>query len=57
MYGGASVIKSRLLPWLGQGIFTAGALTSDTSMGILAEVSRNFIHKTQCIVQIEKYFQ
>ncbi|KAK2165880.1 hypothetical protein LSH36_44g00022 [Paralvinella palmiformis] len=39
MYGGASVIKSRLLPWLGQGIFTAGALTSDTSMGILAEVA------------------
>lgn len=38
MYGGASVIKSRLLPFLGQNFFTSGS-TSDTSLGVLAEAS------------------
>ena len=38
MYGGASIIKSRLLPFLGQNFFTSGgAVTADTSLSILAE--------------------
>ncbi|KAL4230902.1 Mitochondria-eating protein [Mactra antiquata] len=38
MYGGASVIKSRLLPFLGQNFFTSGA-TSDTSLSVIAEAT------------------
>lgn len=38
MYGGASVIKSRLLPFLGQNFFTSGA-TSDASLSVLAETT------------------
>ncbi|XP_052078486.1 mitochondria-eating protein-like isoform X1 [Mytilus californianus] len=38
MYGGASIIKSRLLPFLGQNFFTSGgSVTADTSLSILAE--------------------
>lgn len=37
MFGGASIIKSRLLPFLGQNFFTSGgAVTADTSLNILA---------------------
>ena len=37
MFGGASIIKSRLLPFLGQNFFTSGgAVTADTSLSILA---------------------
>ena len=36
-YGGASVIKSRLLPWLGQGFFSSSAVSADTSLSVLAE--------------------
>ncbi|XP_045203926.1 mitochondria-eating protein-like isoform X8 [Mercenaria mercenaria] len=38
MYGGASVIKSRLLPFLGQNFFTSGA-TTDTSLSVIAEAT------------------
>ena len=38
-YGGAGIIKDRLLPWLGQGLVTVGGLTSDTSLSILADVA------------------
>lgn len=38
MYGGASVIKSRLLPFLGQNFFTSGS-TSDASLSVLAEAA------------------
>ncbi|XP_034300879.1 mitochondria-eating protein isoform X4 [Magallana gigas] len=38
MYGGASIIKSRLLPFLGQNFFTSGgSVTADTSLSVLAE--------------------
>lgn len=38
MFGGASIIKSRLLPFLGQNFFTSGgSVTADTSLSILAE--------------------
>ena len=37
LYGGASIIKSRLLPWLGTGFFTGG--TADTSLSVIAEAS------------------
>ena len=36
-YGGASIIKSRLLPWLGQGFLTATGVSTDTTLGVLAE--------------------
>ncbi|CAL1539089.1 unnamed protein product [Lymnaea stagnalis] len=40
MYGGANIIKSRLLPWLGQNFFTSGgAVTADTSLSVLAEAA------------------
>ncbi|XP_046579445.1 mitochondria-eating protein-like isoform X4 [Haliotis rubra] len=40
MYGGANIIKSRLLPWLGQNFFTSGgSVTADTSLSVLAEAS------------------
>lgn len=40
MYGGASIIKSRLLPFLGQNFFTSGgSVTADTSLSVLAEAS------------------
>ncbi|KAL5012841.1 hypothetical protein ScPMuIL_011392 [Solemya velum] len=40
MYGGASIIKSRLLPFLGQSFFSAGgSITADTSLSVLAEAS------------------
>lgn len=40
MYGGAGIIKSRLLPWLGQNFFTSGgAVTADTSLSVLAEAA------------------
>ncbi|KAK7500618.1 hypothetical protein BaRGS_00008193 [Batillaria attramentaria] len=40
LYGGASIIKSRLLPWLGQNFFTSGgAVTADTSLSVLAEAA------------------
>ncbi|XP_025086839.1 mitochondria-eating protein-like isoform X4 [Pomacea canaliculata] len=40
LYGGTNIIKSRLLPWLGQNFFTSGgALTADTSLSVLAEAS------------------
>ncbi|KAJ8298084.1 hypothetical protein KUTeg_024615 [Tegillarca granosa] len=40
MYGGASIIKSRLLPFLGQNFFTSGgAVTADTSLSVLAEAA------------------
>lgn len=38
MYGGASVIKSRLLPFLGQNFFTSGS-TSDASLNVIAEAT------------------
>ncbi|XP_052278077.1 mitochondria-eating protein-like isoform X4 [Dreissena polymorpha] len=38
LYGGANVIKSRLLPFLGQTFFTSGS-TSDTSLSVLAEAA------------------
>ncbi|XP_060554359.1 mitochondria-eating protein-like isoform X4 [Ruditapes philippinarum] len=38
MYGGASVIKSRLLPFLGSTFFTSGT-TSDVSLGVIAEAT------------------
>jgi len=38
MYGGASVIKTRLLPFLGQNFFTSGA-TSDASLSVLADAT------------------
>ncbi|KAK6173931.1 hypothetical protein SNE40_017300 [Patella caerulea] len=38
LYGGANIIKSRLLPWLGQSFFaTGGNLSTDTSLSVLAE--------------------
>ena len=38
MDGGTNIIKSRLLPWLGQNFFTSGgAVTADTSLSVLAE--------------------
>ncbi|KAK3588730.1 hypothetical protein CHS0354_019195 [Potamilus streckersoni] len=41
LYGGASTIKSRLLPWLGQNFFTTGgSLTADASLGVIEEASR-----------------
>jgi hypothetical protein len=40
MYGGASIIKSRLLPFLGQNFFTSGgSVTADTSISVLAEAA------------------
>nr|XP_022324121.1 mitochondria-eating protein-like isoform X1 [Crassostrea virginica] len=40
MYGGASIIKSRLLPFLGQNFFTSGgSVTADTSLSVLAEAA------------------
>ncbi|XP_076446859.1 mitochondria-eating protein-like [Babylonia areolata] len=40
LYGGTNIIKSRLLPWLGQNFFTSGgAVTADTSLSVLAEAS------------------
>lgn len=40
MYGGASIIKSRLLPFLGQNFFASGgSITADTSLSVLAEAS------------------
>ncbi|BFZ15327.1 hypothetical protein BsWGS_18366 [Bradybaena similaris] len=40
LYGGANIIKSRLLPWLGQNFFTSGgAVTADTSLSVLAEAT------------------
>jgi hypothetical protein len=40
LYGGTNVIKSRLLPWLGQNFFTSGgAVTADTSLSVLAEAA------------------
>ncbi|KAI8798990.1 mitochondria-eating protein, partial [Biomphalaria glabrata] len=40
LYGGANIIKSRLLPWLGQNFFTSGgAVTADTSLSVLAEAA------------------
>jgi len=38
MYGGASVIKTRLLPFLGQNFFTSGA-PSDASLSVLADAT------------------
>ncbi|KAI0216399.1 Mitochondria-eating protein [Lamellibrachia satsuma] len=38
-YGGAGIIKDRLLPWLGQGLVTVGGLSTDTSLNILADVA------------------
>lgn len=37
LYGGASIIKSRLLPWLGTGFFSGG--TADTSLSVIAEAA------------------
>ncbi|XP_041359836.1 mitochondria-eating protein-like isoform X2 [Gigantopelta aegis] len=38
MYGGANIIKSRLLPWLGQNFFTSGgSVTADTTLSVLAD--------------------
>ena len=37
LYGGASIIKSRLLPWLGTGFFSGG--TADTSLSVIAEAT------------------
>lgn len=40
LYGGSNIIKSRLLPWLGQNFFTSGgAVTADTSLSVLAEAA------------------
>ena len=39
MYGGASAIKQRLLPLLGQGFFASG-ISTDTSLSILEDVGR-----------------
>ncbi|KAL8574623.1 hypothetical protein ACOMHN_055688 [Nucella lapillus] len=40
LYGGTNIIKSRLLPWLGQSFFTSGgAVTADTSLSVLAEAA------------------
>lgn len=40
LYGGTNIIKSRLLPWLGQNFFTSGgAVTADTSLSVLAEAA------------------
>lgn len=40
LYGGAGIIKSRLLPWLGQNFFTSGgSVTADTSLSVLAEAA------------------
>ena len=40
LYGGASIIKSRLLPFLGQNFFTSGgSVTADTSLSVLAEAA------------------
>ena len=39
MYGGVSTLKTRFLPWLGQGFYAAGGVLPDTSLGLLAEVS------------------
>ena len=38
-YGGASALKLRLLPLLGQGFFSSG-ISTDTSLGVLEDVSR-----------------
>ena len=38
VYGGASAIKSRLLPILGQNFFT-GSATSDASLSVIAEAA------------------
>jgi hypothetical protein len=38
-YGGASALKLRLLPLLGQGFFASG-ISTDTSLGVLEDVSR-----------------
>merc|ERR1712137_138755 len=41
LYGGASTIKNRLLPFLGSSFFTSGT-TADTSLGVIADaVSKN----------------
>ena len=37
LYGGASIIKSRLLPWLGTGFFSGG--TADASLSVIAEAT------------------
>ena len=40
MYGGSTIIKSRLLPFLGSNFFTTGgALTADSSLSVLAEAA------------------
>ena len=40
MYGGANIIKSRLLPWLGQNFFTSGgSVTADTTLSVLADAA------------------
>ena len=36
-YGGAEVLKSRLLPWLGQGLLASTGYNNDRTLGILAE--------------------
>ncbi len=37
VYGGASIIKSRLLPWLGSGLISSNGLSGDTSLKLLAD--------------------
>ncbi|XP_069129112.1 mitochondria-eating protein-like isoform X4 [Argopecten irradians] len=40
LYGGAAIIKSRLLPFLGSNFFTTGgAVTADASLSVLAEAA------------------
>lgn len=55
MYGGTNIIKSRLLPWLGQNFFTSGgAVTADTSLSVLAEAAAKDRELTELQEMYEK---
>ncbi|XP_077983629.1 mitochondria-eating protein-like [Glandiceps talaboti] len=54
MYGGAEVLKNRLLPWLGQGFLaTAATVSTDTSLHIMAEAA----DKERQIAQMQDQYE
>nr|XP_002742219.2 PREDICTED: mitochondria-eating protein-like [Saccoglossus kowalevskii] len=54
MYGGADVLKNRLLPWLGQGFLaTASSVSTDTSLHIMAEAA----DKERQIAQLQDQYE
>ncbi|XP_070554455.1 mitochondria-eating protein-like [Ptychodera flava] len=54
MYGGAEILKNRLLPWLGQGFLaTAGSVSTDTSLHIMAEAA----DKERQIAQLQDQYE